>query len=273
MYIIALLIVFIIGVINHLNPKDHEGFQRCIRYDLKDQKRAFRVTISVTIIEILALLGCLFGGKIGNWLSDACMVLTIFGWLPVLLLWGDYIQAVFYLKRLRRNGFEVPERKTDFDKRINMLKRTVPGKEKTDAVTWDSVILAVVSWMIAAGIFVRALFFWRQYQAIQDAVTFCLFVFGLIIVCWIVAGRCYWIQRQNSKYRDDVDIYSEHKIRVNLVSGIWFILLMAILCNIGILFMDNGIKYVIKAREEAQIAQQHEKYYLGLETNNEGTEI
>lgn len=258
MQLIVWAILFVMGVIHHLNPKDTKGFLQQIKYDLRDKKILFIVALSVTGVLVLSVIGVTLASYdiVDTLVGDVCVVILL-GWPIVVVFWADYLNCVFYLRRLRRNGYELPVRKKDYGKRLGgLLKNNTHGK-RTESVTWDSIVLATISWVVAAGLLVRAIAFWWEYQEVQDIIVFCMVVLGVIIMSWIVVGICYWIQRTNSKYRDDVAFEENRKIRVHFTAGLYFIIFMASLCNIGVFLMDQGVRYAISSREQSYWEEQH----------------
>jgi len=253
-------ILLVAGIINHFNPSDKKGTNQQIKYDLEDKKKMFKSAVILTCLLILALLLSVFlDSSSGKWWLIGVEALAIFIGSPlVIALWVYYVDCVFYLKRLHRHGYEIPERKKDYDdKQLSQLKR-IEGEQK--GITKESVVLAVICWIIAVGLAMRAVVFWWEYRTIQDMVMFCMVVFGMLVVCWIVFGICYWRQRLNSKFRDDVEPDTERKLRVSVSCGLGFIVFMVFLNNIGVWFLDQGIKYVINSREHTYREEQNMIY-------------
>lgn len=137
MQAIFIIILFVVGVINHLKPK--AVFIQQIKYDLRDRKILLIVAISVTEVLVLAVIGVALASHdiINTLAGDVCAVVFL-GWPIAVVFWADYINCVFYLMRLRRNGYELPERKQDYGKQLSGLSRAEGNKEKTEGVCGGS---------------------------------------------------------------------------------------------------------------------------------------
>ena len=250
-----ILVAFVIGVINHLNPKDRKGINQQIQYDSSDQKKLFWIILLVCAVQVIAVLGAVLASKdiiLSTEVGDSCVLVALIGSPLVIALWAEFLNCVFYLKRLRRNGYELPRQKKDYDRLISNLPLNKSDFKETEQINKPSIVLAVICWLVSFGLLVRAVVFWMKYQSVGDIARICIIIFGVMCVCWIAVGICYWFQRLNNKYRDDVNIQSEHKIRVHFLSGIGFIVLMLFLSGMCVTLMDQGVKYVINAREEVQ---------------------
>lgn len=259
--------LFVIGVINHLNPKDKKGHAQQIQYDLCDQKRLVWIAFGVSGVQVTAILGVVLASKdivLSTMVKDICFLVALIGSPLVIALWVEFLNCIFYLKRLQRNGYGLPQHKKEYGGKLSNLPLNKDSLKQTEQINKGSVVLAVICWLVSFGLLVGAVVFWMKYQDVEDIVRFCMIVLGIMCVCWIVVGICYWFQRLNSKYRDDVNIQSELKIRVHFLSGIGFIILMLYLSGMSIVLMDRGVKYVINAREEQAVLWRIE---------NEGTEI
>ncbi|MBE5865064.1 MAG: hypothetical protein E7292_02465 [Lachnospiraceae bacterium] len=250
-------VVFVWGIKEHLTPKDKKGRAFIIQYDERDKKRLLGVAVAVTVVQLFVVLGMLLAseGVLAVEAGDFCMFLSLATGFLTFVVWLVYFECLGYLKRLKRNGYEVPGKKKDY----NMQVCNLPRKEGIllhNEINRESVVLAVLCWLVAAGVFITAIGFWLEYQVIKDMVKICMVLFGIMFICWMVIGYCYWIQRLNSKYRDDVNIQSDLKIRVHFLAGFTFILAMILVSNLCVLVMDQGIQCVCSAREQAQLEEE-----------------
>ena len=70
-----------------------------------------------------------------------------------------------------------------------------------------------------------------QYPDIQDA--FVMLLIGVLF--WLFLGLYFWRQRKRTKYRDDVEIDADRKVRMHLIEGIELIivcLIVSIFCSV-----------------------------------------
>lgn len=147
-------VLFVIGVINHLNPKDKKGYTQQIQYDLSDQKRLFWITLLVSAVQVIAVLGAMLASKdiiLSTEVGDSCVLVALIGSPLVIALWCEFLNCISYLKRLQRNGYELPQQKKDYGRRISNLPLNRDGLQRTEQINKPSVVLAVICWLVSAA--------------------------------------------------------------------------------------------------------------------------
>lgn len=265
MEILFIMFLFFAGVHDHLNPGNpgKKGLEQTLRYDLSDVKRTRRIALYSTVVFGVAMVMVLLlnsGLIITIYWDSLVLVVALAALVITLLLWADHGKCICYLKRLRRNGYEPPEKKSDYKYRICKLNRVEDVPDSMEDCCKDSIILAGLCWAVAGGLVFRVIYFTWKYRDYLDAVDLCMFGFGFMLICWIVVGCCYWKQRINSKFRDDINPDMNRKLRVNLMSGVGFIVAMVILSGFCVWCMEQMMGIVINAREQAVLESRVMEY-------------
>lgn len=265
MEILFWVVLFFAGVYDHLNHGNSgkKGLEQTLRYDLRDVKRTRKIALCSTVVfgVIMALFLVLNSGLIVTVYWDSLVLVAALATLVIsLFLWADHGNCICYLKCLRRNGYEPPEKKSDYKYRICKLNRVENVQGSIEGCCKDSIILAGLCWTVAGGLVLRAIYFTWKYRDYLYTVNMCMFGFGFMLICWIVVGCCYWKQRINSKFRDDINPDMNRKLRVNLMSGVGFIVAMVILSGFCVWCMEQMMGIVINAREQAVLESRVMEY-------------
>jgi len=110
-------VVFVWGIKEHLTPKDKKGRAFIIQYDERDKKRLLGVAVAVTVVQLFVVLGMLLAseGVLAVEAGDFCMFLSLATGFLTFVVWLVYFECLGYLKRLKRNGYEVPGKKKDYN--------------------------------------------------------------------------------------------------------------------------------------------------------------
>lgn len=232
-----------------------------ISYDMRYNKRQLKLAIGLTILWVASVVvpEGLYVVAVENGRANAFNMMLGFLWERFVLLiaalaWLIYFDSLFYLKRLRKYGYVVPE-----DRKKYVYLEHLPQTEKDDCfketieketISKESCALAIVSWVGALGMVIGMILFWQEHMKVPDIAMVCTVLIAVIIILWIYAGVFYWKQRLRSKYRDDVELDASRKKRVHFVFGFGFLLGMLFASSVAVLYMDFGADYIEYARED-----------------------
>lgn len=257
MNILIVLILFVCLVCDY-------GMKQEIKYDQRDKKRWWIVAWILTSLLLVAIIGLCLLNLINN--PNDIIVFIVFEMLfslPIIILvaWLQYLNCVLYLKRLREYGYELPENKNIYGGRLERLPRysNVPDMERHD--NKESIVLAIVSWIVTLGVGVGAVIFAITYAYMPDVVQICMFAYGFIGLTWLGAGIYFWHQRLYSKYRDDVEVDAKRKLRVHLVPGVAAILFMLFVTIVGFVIMDQFALVCRNARTQAKVEETYNQCF------------
>lgn len=172
-----------------------------IKYDKQSMKMLKRISIVATILFVIGIvlmfleingteLLMLFALYIGAGLSIACYVNLVAGW--------------FYMKRLKKYGYQIPEKKSDYDGNLENLP-------KVNNIEAASIFSRHSRWCFRACILIFLFFFVLdvryilQWKFMKDncksLFVLCLFFY----LIWIVFALALKKQGNKEKYRDDVE--------------------------------------------------------------------
>ena len=128
MLLIIIIILYIFQ--GAIQRSRFRGPNPAIKYDLRDKKENLIVAIVCSIVAVCSV-GIIAFGNLLNWSGTyidlvvlmACGCLGI-GFFGAFLSWTQYACCVFYIKRLERYGYEVPQRKKDYGTKLGNLPRS-----------------------------------------------------------------------------------------------------------------------------------------------------
>lgn len=182
---------------------------------------------------------------------------------PLLLVYciSKIIAGVFYLGRLKANGFMVPRTIKEFNNDL----RNVPLDDdlyQENRYAGDSRKLAVLS-VISAIIFVLVIVLkivkWSSYCYMEETAP--TFVFLLVYVLAFAAAFVIFIRQGNKdKYIDDVDFRDSRKVRTGLARGVLNLIILLVIGMTGISIWDGMVEYVYKSKIGTVEAQSYERY-------------
>lgn len=223
-----------------------------IKYDKKDKKRYIKTAVIFSILAVmdLCILNCPDVMRYFPVEWEAVFVCEI---LPFFILaarlWLGYINAVLYLKRLQKYGYEVPEDKKNFNKDLEKLPMTENAVKSLPRRNYDSIVLTVLTGAIVIGLLVYDVWFLYRYSGFGNDIWFFegMLIFGTII--WLLLGIFYARQISNRKYKYDVEIDHSRKNRRNLIDGLVEIIVLFVFTFPSIEMINNAVQYMIKARE------------------------
>lgn len=200
-----------------------------IKYDKQSMKVLKGTSIVATILFIVGIvlmfmeingteILMLFALYIGAGLSVACYGNLVAGWL--------------YMKRLKCYGYQLPEKKRDYDGIIKNLPKITDVKE-ISLFGRHSIWGAGVCIFIFAVFFVLDMVYFLQWKFMGEnckAVFVLCFFFYLV---WIVLALVLTKQSNKDKFRDDVETDTTRKERWSL-EQILFTMIILCLLSLGV---------------------------------------
>lgn len=218
-----------------------------IKYD----KRACKV-----LIAVLCGAGVLFLAGL------ACLLLKIDG-TELFLLTGIYagggltvyaginlINALFYMRRLRAHGYEIPENRKDYNNDLNNVPVSagshVPAPESAGSKLLALLYLASFVPAVLYNVYYMA--HWHRYL---KADTACPLVLQMAAdLFWLIYAFAFYRQRNNRKYRDDVERDPARKKRVSVERGLFGWAAMLAVTVVFKIVIGNLSDYVFHSRQE-----------------------
>jgi uncharacterized membrane protein len=110
----------------------------------------------------------------------------------------------------------------------------------------ESIALAVICWVLAAGCMMGVVPFYVKYQMQEIGIVFC----GAAALFWVLAGLHYFRQRSREKYRDDVepDEGNARRVRTHFAEGIATILILVFATWMALFILYNLCGVIFRAR-------------------------
>lgn len=228
---------------------------RIINYDRRDSKYYLAGAVIFTLLELVCTV--LFILDEGYYIirlpgdMDMYLFLGIVYMLPILcaVTWIRCLDCFLYFRRLKRYGYEVPEKKKLYSKALGNLPRTADFTCANSGISVESVLLAFGSWFCSLGILISAINFFLKY--VTEG-WWCVVPFGFILViagAWCVQGVGYWYQRLRSRFRDDVENDDGRRVRRHFVSGMVVMMILLAASAVFVEIMYAGAGVVVRARE------------------------
>lgn len=192
-----------------------------IKYD-KRTKKVLSITTCVSLMLFLA-------GFIVMYFEIAGLeLLFLFGiYAGGGLLIYSFINLVFaacYFKRLNIHGYEVPYDRNRYGNDLKNVPNSCASGSSIDVSNQgskESVILAIFHLMVFVFANVWNIYYiisWYKY--VNDNAVFLLCVQIILDLGWFIAAIVYFRQRNNEKYRDDVELDFSRKERSSIEKGI-----------------------------------------------------
>ncbi len=263
MIINLLLLVFLITILMNNSKQSQDRKAYMTRYNsqtatyIKYDKRSVKVwSIAVAVTGIvfcvsffLMYIGIEFQGN--STLGRVTIIMAMSSLLMggVFLIWFVYrlLAGVFYLKRLEKYDYEVPEDKRAYECMLEQVPR-YSMERNTMAYSPTSKCLAIVCVLMAVVMIGCSCYFLYKWDFMGEE-TVVLFVLLLIAdAFWIFPVLFFRNQMNTQKFKDDVEIDAVRKNRMNGFSGV-----VAIAVLVGACLFLKGMahsmsEYVFKTR-------------------------
>ena len=221
-----------------------------IKYDCLDRRINLIVACVATTLSlgIIAFAFTPLADRMGAALF-AIMTLGGGAFCPVMALicWMRFAMSTGYLRRLRAYGYEVPEHRRMY-RGLEELAQNREILQRKSGNSKESIALAVICWIIAAGCLAGIIPFYVKYQMQEIGIVFC----GGAMVFWAVFGLHYFRQRSRERYRDDVESESDEgnvrKVRTHFAEGIATILILVFVTWMALFILYNLCGVIFRAR-------------------------
>lgn len=206
-----------------------------IKYDKRSVKIYRNLTL-VTVVYFLLSVLWMFAdipririAKLEEVIVTVVLFGIYFGVIGTLYSSYQWISAVFYLKRLERYGFKVPENRKEYEiverlpKKENMVQVQTQGYHKGSKIlTGFSIFVAAIMLLLTGYYFYRWSFMGENAQA--------FLVIQLIAdAFWLIPISVFRKEMDLQKYKDDVEIDITRRTRKNVVSGVLLIILWTLM--------------------------------------------
>ena len=215
-------------------------------------------TIKVLLITTFASLVLFLAGMI-------VMYFEITG-LALLFLFGIYaggglliysllnlVCAVCYFRRLKMHGYEVPYDRNSYGNDLKNVPNSCDSESSIDISNQrskESVILAIFHFMVFVFTNVwNICYIIHWYKYVEDNAVFLLCVQIILDLGWLIAAIVYFRQRDNEKYRDDVELDLSKKERSGIEKGILTGLVVLAVTVFIKAMVVNMADYVFHARQ------------------------
>lgn len=221
-----------------------------IKYDCLDRRINLIAACVATIVSFgsIAFAFMPFADTVGSALfAIVTLVGAMFCPVMALICWIRFAMSTGYLRRLRAYGYEVPERRRMY-RGLEELAQNRKILQRKTGNSRESIVLAVICWMIAAGCMVGVVPFYVNYQMKEIGIVFC----GAAMIFWVVYGLHYFRQRSRERYRDDVepeqDEGNARRVRTHFAEGIVTILILVFFTWMTLYILYNLCGVIFRAR-------------------------
>ncbi|MCR4716421.1 MAG: hypothetical protein K5656_04490 [Lachnospiraceae bacterium] len=224
-----------------------------IKYDLKFYK-AVKATIIISFVLTVISALVFFAGAnvkasdITDQLLIILLIITFLGYITIPLLVISlvlFLDSSIYLKRLKNNGFDLPDNKMDYQNDLSNLSRTNQTENIYANDSKHLFIIFLAVFFICLAFDIAYLLKWHQ--LVEDSVA--LFIFLILFhLLFLIAALIFLHQRDSSKYIDAVDIRDGRKVRMSITSGIALLLIMGLIAAFSISTAHSMTDYIHKSR-------------------------
>lgn len=206
-----------------------------IRFGSRDVK-LYKVLVSGSVIAyLLILFGVGVVWKLGRgWIPAGGFMDTAVIWLgsaipimPILIFVSAYLYFTSrgYVKRLERYGYEVPRSVKEYGGILaNVPRREVTVEPRTGYLSVLAVFtLVMAAAMAAVGIYIEVHF----RPMIGSNADFCMVLHMVMVICWLIRGYLFRLQRDPNRYKEDVEQIPFRKRRLPLEEAVLQMILLA----------------------------------------------
>lgn len=127
---------------------------------------------------------------------------------------------MFYLQRLKKYGYEIPQDKQVYHENLKLLPKMENTGQTPPGISYGSIVLAVVTGMVAAGLIAYDIWFWGQYSFVGTDIRLFEGILCSGTLLWLLYIVSYAMQISSKKYKNDVEIDANRKNRKSLISGL-----------------------------------------------------
>ncbi len=231
-----------------------------IRYDKKTRKNwLIRLIISGSV-NLLFILMYFFDSIIlagENSSSSEDFLLVLFAFLAGAMYFSvpvfvisllKFIDSSMYLRRLKKNYFEIPKDKKLYEHDLNKLPRT---NQAENMYAKDSLVGGLLYILAYAGFVAADIYYVIKWTRLGETDAIVLFVFMIIVHLFFLIFALYLFrQKDTTKYVDDVDLdaSSTRKTRMSITRSITILVITSIISVMGVTTVFTMTKYIYVSR-------------------------
>lgn len=262
---VLLLVIFLLYLVNckrkadlprRYKSKYETDSATLIKYDKRSVK-VYRTLLLITVVYFLLSLFCMFTGipSIGNAKLEAVLITVVlyglyFGVIGILYLGYQWISAVFYLKRLEKYGYEVPENRKEYEIVERLPKKENVVQVQTQGYHRGSKILTGLSVLVAAVMLLLTGYYFYRWSFIGENAQAMLVMQLIADAFWLIPIAIFRKEMNLQKYKDDVEIDITRRTRKNVVSGVLLIILLVLVALYVKATAHSMTKYIYVSRME-----------------------
>lgn len=237
--------------------KYHSATATGIKYDKCELKIYMVLTIVMGIIFAISLVFMSTDSIFrGNRRFDEILLIAVVCGLfmggALFLVFGYHLlAAVFYFKRLEKYGYQVPEKKKTYDYVLERLPRSDVSAEREigkPEYSKTSKYLMYICILVCLMMLCWNFYYLYKWYFMGDD-TLVMFVLLFIAdAFWLIPILMFRSEMNTQKFKDDVEIEGNRKVRMNMLSGI---VVIAILAGVALLVKDTAYSmsaYVFNSR-------------------------
>jgi len=248
-----LMLFFLYYMLRHPNRPIPSGSPAdYLKYDKRDKKIFIIVALVGTMFWVFSMITMGSREFMDRIQSSLILTVVLFGYtlapIVAVVCWLKTIGCCCYFKRLRKYGYEIPDKKEKYSYMLKYLPREKALQNTNKGYSAESMILAGISTYIGMSTVAGGVWLLLKYLFLGDVAWF---VFGMICFMalgWIAAGFFFWRQRNNQKYKDDVETDSTRKFRKHLDSQLIPILIGMTITAGGILILQQLAEVIYRSR-------------------------
>ena len=235
-----------------MNKKDYVR----IKYDRQTMNILKWTCVFATALFGIGLLSSFFDEIVVN--TDGLAVVILFclyiGAGLCVVSYGNIIAGFMYMKRLKKYGYVIPEKKKEYDGKLENLP-------KENDVTQTSVFGKHSKYCFVACLLIFAIFFildikylitWGFMKVNCKAMFIMCLIFYLI---WIVFALILKTQSNGEKYRDDVETDTSRKERWSIEQVIFTIVILVLLSLFANYTAHSMTKYFFEGMIDYDMVQ------------------
>ncbi len=272
-----------------------------IKYDKREVK-GYVIALIITGVIFFISLGELmtdmsFGmtGMLGSILQFAIIFGVSIGGFLVLVFAYLLIDASLYLKRLKTYGYEVPVDKRKYERLLENLPRNREDSDlEADASKGakHSKFLMCLCTFLSFLMVGLSLHYLHTWYFMGDDTMFLFVVLLLTDSLWVFLALLFGKQMNTQKYKNDVEIDANRKVRMNICGGL---VLVVVSVGMSLVVKDtayNMSEYVFQSRMvkdgerimeigqamtiasiDPEVKEDHENYEEIMRSMEEGVDI
>ncbi len=186
------------------------------------------------VLFILALFGLYFGG------------------LGIIYFGYHWINGIFYLKRLKKHGYEVPENRKEYMILERLPKRDTEPRVEEKGYHEGSKVLACLTILVAIIMLAFTGYYIYKWWFIEFSPV--LLIIQLIVdALWLLPISLFHKQMDIKKYKDDVEMDIARNTRMNVVSGILFLIVLIGVASYVKISAHSLTRYEFETRMEKDL--------------------